>query len=467
MVDQSSFEQDEVTEQLENRWSGQGHRAALNRNIHREESEDVIENRFGEERSQFLRERANGFSVQFRVTTPPRLPGANGHGGRGLVTTPSRNPGHNRASSPSRHGTVIFGPGGRRQVATSGQTNVLRQSFAVQPVRPITAHPRPAVNGNTTFSSTTIQPQPTQAGQNTPKHTSTQAQQYHNQALWYAANPGTLCDEYHERFPDRKIYLGPARDKLIREAVVLADSGDDEQMADYVDTHQDRQWMIECAKIAKSQIEAGDEAAIEEYCVDHPRHRFFLRIAKAFYARKNGPAVVNQEENGSDEVSSLPVQPAPQQSSTSLSATSTAHKHVSSDASSSDTRGHSSDIVDDGDTNTAPSTPPTPLGLIATTFFDAAGKFLGFYHVDTSAPIQMTVNLNSRDADFNPCDLIVHLDALAESMKAMSRGSADNPLRRIDSLAGNMVDVTRGSKTNCKLEGATLGEDGLWVMDEL
>lgn len=163
---ESSFARDEVTDQLENRFSGQGHRARLQAQQAMmraneqpqpyDRRRDAMENRVGEERMVYLQGRqANGSSNYVANSQPPMHGSGHPRGRSNIESTPrsfsggfrqpdrgrvvSGPPNPNRAPSPRSFGTVRFGPGGQR----------LEQPTCGPASRPMTAptQPRGMPNG--------------------------------------------------------------------------------------------------------------------------------------------------------------------------------------------------------------------------------------------------------------------------------------------------------------------------------
>ena len=141
-------------ENLENRFNGQGHRAALRRNIQSNgDRSEAMQARVGEERQMYLQERGpahrNNVSKLRKQAEFAALLGSNapstplthrGHQGRGRVA-PNRPTNHARAPSPRASGTIRFVPGGQMiGGAVASQRAVSNQ----QP--PLAASNAPALN---------------------------------------------------------------------------------------------------------------------------------------------------------------------------------------------------------------------------------------------------------------------------------------------------------------------------------
>ncbi|KAF2864030.1 hypothetical protein K470DRAFT_267526 [Piedraia hortae CBS 480.64] len=145
---------------------------------------------------------------------------------------------------------------------------------------------------------------------------------------YYAANPGPKCDEYYRKFPDRLKYLAPAREKLVREAVQYAKNPDSRDTEVYIETHKDRKWMIEEAVKAKKMIEAGDKAAFDSYYQAHPELKDFGQIALQKFKPKPNQGVAPTTTSASTSATQLnrnnaPARAAPAQAAPLAVATAT------------------------------------------------------------------------------------------------------------------------------------------------
>ncbi|KAK3706027.1 hypothetical protein LTR37_013021 [Vermiconidia calcicola] len=509
---ETTFEQDEVTSQLQNRFSGQGHRAGLGMKLRGtyDESIEQMDARVGEERRLHLQSRGEGFNRNY-------VPAPNGHNGfrteilNGAATprsSPGRQtlpdhgrrqpsnsaPNHARALSPRSYGTRRFEPtrqhtearastvanpgiqaaaamraAATKTAATRDATPTTRSrnteataavsTRAANNVRTGTAAPSPAatpgiqaaaalraaagnagairngappvpsqkVGASTGYPShacdsvgagaslpiSVAAPRPTPTATATPtpsaangtgmaKQSPWAVQAYRNLALGYAARPGEECDLYHAKHPDRLKYLAPARTQLIKEAIVLVKKGDAQDIKTYLETHKDRNWMVDAAIKAKDQVENESEEEIETYCINHPEQTDFFSAAVAVFDRKMAEDTRPASTDSTPETSG-------------------------SDASM----------------ETTASTPVlSTLGNLAATFYDIAGKFLDIHHFPVNVPAQVTLNVTSRERHFDPRTLIDAIEALAKSMQNKSQGPA------------------------APVAGAKLADDGLWEEDE-
>ena len=336
-VAETTFEVDEVTSQLENRFSGQGHRASLNRLHQYDDRWEAAHARFGEERVMYLQERGANIDNFIPSTTgkdrfrdqvldgrgtAPRT-SSGGHNFPDYGRVPPRAPDHTRAPSPRRFGTVRFAPGGQRSdqvpvgartvrnpgteaaaalrafaaasTSTSNRFTALQDSVpapstnpaAVVPPKPAAApaaNPAAAPAANPAPSIPTMQHSP-QTRPTKPVTDPYRAEKCHNRALWYAAHP-EKCDKYYADHPDEKQYLGPAKLQLIKEAIRLAKGGDLEETKRYRDDHKERTWIVDGVMEAKKMVEEGTPKDIEAYCVASPRNKIFIEAAKANFAPK-------------------------------------------------------------------------------------------------------------------------------------------------------------------------------------
>ncbi|KAK3686346.1 hypothetical protein LTR37_019936 [Vermiconidia calcicola] len=533
---ETTFEQDEVTSQLQNRFSGQGHRAGLGMKLRGtyDESIEQMDARVGEERRLHLQSRGEGFNRNYVPTpapngrnrfrdeilngaaTPRSSPGRHTFPDHGRHRPSNRAPNHARAPSPRASGTRRFEPTRQRaearastaanpgiqaaaamraaagntaatqaatpiapskntgptapastRAANNVRTGIAALSPAAAPAIKAAAALRATANrtgtpaasprvpeassgpssraSSTVPAGTSLPPLaaaptsvaaprqtaiPKSSAASTPsvgdkKSTTTTSQDraraeiYRTKALWYAATPGEECDLYHEKFPDRKQYLGPARQKLIKEVIALAKSGDQRDIQGYLKLHYERKWMFEAALKAKQQVESDSEEAIEAYYSTHSDQADFFSAAVDVFDRKmtedTRPASADStlETSGSDASMETSPKTSPETS------------------------------MEIGMETTASTPVLSTLGTLAATFYDIAGKFLDIQHFPVNVPAQVTLNVTSRERQFDPRTLIDAIEALAESMQDNSQGLAAAPVA-----------------------GAKLADDGLWEEDE-
>ena len=453
-LDATNFDCDEVTGQLENRFSGQGHRAALQLQLQQQywQSDDhreALEARFGEERLLYLQENLNNYipkgSSQDRFreylaggyTRTPRSFSSSYNFPQGGPAPPQRAANHTRALSPRRHGTTRFGPGGNRaeqlgatsrpvsnpglqaaaalRAAASNATPASAQRSVTTPTSIPTAA---AITSQASPTTTQIAPATAPATPrdaqamldtfNTTTHDPDRTQVYHDRALWYASHPGEECDRYHEKFPDRLQYLQSARNHLIKEATELVSSGVEREISVYVEAHPERDWMVEAAEKAKSLVDDNSEDEIEAYCAIHPRQGAFVRAARADF-RQIGNASGSEDVNAAD--------PTP---NGHIQQTTTINGHSSSTTA---TPANSSGSSGEGSVETTISAPlPSRIGTLAATFFDITGEFLGIHQIPISVPVQASMIVNARARRFDPRELINCIEAMAQSMVDKSQG---------------------------------------------
>lgn len=213
-------------------------------------------------------------------------------------------------------------------------------------------------------------------------HDPVRAQVYFNRALWYAANPGQECDEYHKKNPDRLHYLGRARDELIKEAFHLINKNDTKDISEYIKAHADREWILELARKARSLVEGGTEDEIKAGCVTNPRLKLFILAAKVWFTPRV-PALTR--------ASSVSTVTESDNSESSVATSASAQK-------------------------------PTSRGTLAAAFYDIGGRFLNILQLDIQAPVHATLNITSRASCYDPRDLILNIKALAQNMIDKSHG---------------------------------------------
>lgn len=512
-IAETTFETDELTGQLENRWSGQGHRAKLNRQqLNQEDPWESVDARYGEERRLFLQQRGASTTVygsarsatgQGRVRdclpagdeVATRSFAGDSRKARECTAPPPRNATHARAPSPRSFGTVRFAPANRcadangaapppdrnaalqsaktALLAAAGQRNQVQQP--TQPASNLGSASRSNGTGskdsplqawaafgstatsrhtssdskvNITAASATAPPRSgAMAYVQTPKFPAAapafqslqtngskkeledhkpsaqspwEIEKYHQVALWYAANPGESCDVYYGKYPERKKFLGEARDKLIKEAIRLVSRGDAQEIEAEIKHHKEREWMIDAAKTAKQQIEHGDNEDIEAYCATNPRHRAFIRAARAVFLP------LRSKDTAQTTASPKAVRSARTEAQQSSSESATAPSSCSSD-------------TDETAQTTASSPPRSGLGTLVASFFGVAGQILGHHSVPVQVPVHAHITVTSRKAEYNPRELI----------------------GAIESLAQGMIDRSNG------LEGMRLADDGVWEDEEL
>ncbi|KAK5127506.1 hypothetical protein LTR85_006845 [Meristemomyces frigidus] len=160
---ETTFERDAITDQLEDRFSGQGHRANLSSKYELDNKWEEIHSRYGEERALHLQDRAAGSGGNYVAGTAPR----GGFGGASRATprsfgggnagnrAPERGrvvsaPNPNRAPSPRSFGTVRFTPGNRRVEPTAPGS----RTIASPPSAPVATRPQPIATAARTTGPT-------------------------------------------------------------------------------------------------------------------------------------------------------------------------------------------------------------------------------------------------------------------------------------------------------------------------
>ena len=162
-----------MTEQLENKWSGQGHRAELARKRQYDSRWEEVQNRYGEERAMYVRNRdasgSNNYTASHppssgqdrfaqnvlgrREATPRSMPNSSlgntafMNRGRGPVPAPV-NP--NRAPSPRQFGTVRISGGKKRDENRPPSSTTTSRPVAAKPAVPAPANTSRAKSATST-----------------------------------------------------------------------------------------------------------------------------------------------------------------------------------------------------------------------------------------------------------------------------------------------------------------------------
>jgi hypothetical protein len=156
---------------------------------------------------------------------------------------------------------------------------------------PATSVPPASVSRPAQTNKSTTATSHTNKSTTASSHSPLQQEIYRNQALWHAAHPGPETNAHYTMYPDRVEFLGRARDQLVREAIQLADAGDEFNTRVYLETHKERKWMVDAAVKAKEQIEEGhSEEQLAGYMEMYPRQRAFLQYARKIWKPKPKPA---------------------------------------------------------------------------------------------------------------------------------------------------------------------------------
>ena len=467
---ETTFERDEVAGQLENRFNGQGHRAGLNngrRQPQRNDHWEAVDNRVGEERSQYLQ--ARGAAPENYTTScsnGDRIPDGS-LGSRGAAPRSVSSP-HNfpdrgrpyvsqssiqaRAPSPRAFGTVRFGPGGQRiqnaqkeerpvvnpdSIAAAKLRAFAANRFAVlseEPTSPPSIDPEP-VHRPTPVASPTPAPIPQRAASaqasssasTKPSHDFYQAGKCLNKALWYAAFPGEQCDTYYSAHPDEKQYLGKAKRQLVWDAINLAKKSDPSETKDYLDLHKERTWIVEGLMKAKRMVKEDTEEDIQAFLAAYPNHKVLFDAASVNWGTKTPDEAVETAPNAQ-------VVPVVEQT---VQPQATEHTTMAPQRASFDSNTSSSNSEDSVDTSIS-GTVSAAIGKLTATFYDIAGEHLGIRQFNVQAPVYANLSITSRARRFDPRDLIEGIEALAQ----------------------NMVNKSH------ILEGVRLADDGIWEEDD-
>ncbi|KXL51582.1 MAG: hypothetical protein FE78DRAFT_65962 [Acidomyces sp. 'richmondensis'] len=106
-------------------------------------------------------------------------------------------------------------------------------------------------------------------------------------AEYWAANPGSKCDEYHQKHPECRKHLRNAQKRLIKKAFVFATKPEHPDTLSYYSQHPIQKWMFEKALVAIDLIENKTEADIEAYYASHPNEQDFRGCAKVNFKPKH------------------------------------------------------------------------------------------------------------------------------------------------------------------------------------
>ncbi|KAK4549917.1 hypothetical protein LTR36_005218 [Oleoguttula mirabilis] len=502
----TTFERDSVTDQLENRFSGQGHRANLSSKHGTDPRWEKTETRYGEERRIYLQDRAAGSGGNYVASAAPR----HGFGGGGQATprsfasgsggsrAPERGrvasaPNPNRAPSPRSFGTVRFAPGNRRIEATTSGSRIvapppsapaaMRSSATTTATRataPTRTSQQPAMRTVATTASTQHRPASAISAASTTcistgttiagnsAHDMKDQARFAKLAEWYAANPGAECDTYYVEYPDRKPYHRPAWIRLVKLAFMHAKDPHGNDTATYLSTHKDREWIFAAAMTAKDFVENRTDADTDAYAAANPAVIDFCKAAR-FYCKPKVNTSIAQPEPTTSESAVLPEPTASTSADLPEDTTSTPAVQLQTtvteaelDVQPSPT---SSTVVDQQDSS--PSETPsecsvetifsepcqTALGTISATFYDIAGAYLGVKSKAIDVPAHVHINITSQARRFDPRDLIPQIRALADMVQGLSDNSSANA-RPIQNGVGR--GVGHG------LVGVRMADDGLW-----
>lgn len=263
-------------------------------------------------------------------------------------------------------------------------------------------------------------------------HTLQQAELYHYQALGWAAKPGAECDAFYRKFPDRIQYLRPARERLVKEATELIAKADERSIREYIETHKDRQWMIDAARKARTQLENDTEEDIKAYCSANTKQRFFVEAARAALPSEKARASVDSGRSvkcpaatqapAAEKTSSVTQTPAAAKASADAKVPAASRVTEQQPPSSQQQKGSQGTKM------------ATALGMLTASLYDIAGTFLGIHQFKIDAPIQAKMDVTAQSEGFGPQQLIEGLEALANAMKYR----------------------------NPALPGARLADDGIW-----
>lgn len=527
----STFEPDSGAANQRDWAAGQGHRHGLASHLGGPEDHwETVDVRVGEERRLFLQQRgdnAHGSHLSGPASRPAsaQRPFLHGRPAVGPVSagstssnrqTPMLRGDHarngtrtrQRAASPRSHGTIRFLPDGQRSVAVNGKTVTSAASQAVtgtasESSRSKTANGRAAVSprlvvpgaaslqaGARPLLPTTPdrvrtgtapsvkhpaqQSTPTNPARSTPAQAATdffQVQICQSRALGFVASPGPACNEYYQTHPEELEYFRAARDRLIKEVIELARAGSDEDRARYLQTHRERRWMVDAAEAAKLAVEAGTDAAAEQFLAANSRHKLFLEAAQAVLEplRTSTPSLSgthaeSSEMAGATEASEGPTrvpastgpfldaaEPSTERrdSSVGINYDHAVSQQVASSGSSvspaAETSGESSPqrSSEASLSTAASSTQAAGPGSLTAIFFNLLGEYMGLHQAETVAPVHMTISVYSNAAGYDPRELIHGIQALATNLQDRSSGNTEER-RNVGAYVGGQARMRDG-----------------------
>ena len=105
-------------------------------------------------------------------------------------------------------------------------------------------------------------------------------------AQYYVANPGPECDEYLESHPDRACYMKGAWNKLLTEAFLHARDPLGRDTEVYIETHKDREWLLQAAVKAKDLVENHSTAKADAYYAAQFELERFRKPAEFYFKPK-------------------------------------------------------------------------------------------------------------------------------------------------------------------------------------
>ena len=102
----------------------------------------------------------------------------------------------------------------------------------------------------------------------------------------YVANPGQECNEYLSSYPDRVHYMKGAWNRLLKEAFLHARDPFGRRAEVYIETHKDREWLLQAAVKAKDLVENESTASADAHYAAHPELEKFRKPAEFYFKPK-------------------------------------------------------------------------------------------------------------------------------------------------------------------------------------
>ncbi|KAK5116646.1 hypothetical protein LTR62_007320 [Meristemomyces frigidus] len=276
------FERDEIAEQLENRFSGQGHRAALNAAFVEGQLERWDAGTINDEGSYTSKTPAPSTTrpqrprpVNFNNSPRPfsALLKNNNFADRGRIGPPQQ---PNRAPSPRTAGRVRFVHGKRVAVTSASTFPRVRGPTPTAPAAMRATSNTTARNRHFLPTAPALSKQPALT-----MNEENNQQAARNRALWHISHPGADCDRYLLNKPEELDLYHKTLVAVIKEVFNLAINNDESENATYIADNKDREWMVKEAYQAKAWVENNQLMEMDAYYVQHPERNVFSKAARA------------------------------------------------------------------------------------------------------------------------------------------------------------------------------------------
>lgn len=416
------FSTDEISNQLHNRYDGQGHRAQLAESLrhrHYDAHSEVLEARVGEERAMYVREWPGKGSHYAAAPSPC-------HVNQGQSTPRSIN----RACSPRSSGNVRF-VHGQRVAGQPESTNLGTNAI-----------PAVGVLERSQDNDTIIY-----------------------KAEYWAANPGSKCDEYHQKHPDRREYLRNAQRKLIKNAFAFATKPDSPDTVSYYSQHPMQKWIFEKALLAIDLVENKTEAEVEAYYASHPNDQDFRGCAKAnlkpkrhrnaiaYVSAKLPPATTTPGPPLSPEMGKCTAAPVsaskdvtPAAIDTPKKLTPWVEKRIESGSTETKNLAPATNpcLAPVPSTLDMPPIEPSSIGSLDFRFLDFLGNLVLQVKQAVAAPVACDIQLEALEVGFDIRDIVRNCHVLAETISRLRNSDA--------------CEVS-------SIPGWRMAEDGVWEED--